>query len=446
MTSRVTTLEQTSSTIVKQLQKSNVTQDQQDSESLTKMGAERAFRIARSIADLKVASGNLLTTSECEAQILSCSVCANDAPSDANSSRPGIFKYDFQAGVSFTYGQVLPTTFRNLKDRVRKHFLGERHACAFKKHSDAVEARATRKAHSGNVSLRVLRTGYHVLKKSLAQTMFEELIVLQHSNGLDMGDINHSKMLMRQLRESFSEAIIEKVKSHVLSQPCVALTADKVTVNRRTLDITAICTVVPSAPAGHMLQSLVVGAPVVKGHDGDSQARELQETIADVGISHTDQLSAICADGQLHHNKVPEKLLQKIRSKACQSSPACVPSMWDGSHLMNLADADARKSAVWVDDTVSKVTKITKRFTHGKGLEDLYDAGAELGMQVFSPRLWSDTRFAPHAAEVLRSFSRNKATISHALRNRIAVETRDSIVADKQDDLRCLKGGCQSTE
>lgn len=109
---------------------------------------------------------------------------------------------------------------------------------------------------------------------------------------------------------------------------------------------------------------------------------------------------------------------------------------------MNLADADARKSdkCAWVNSTLDKVTKITKRFTHGKGLEDLLDAGEELGVQVFSPRLWSETRFAPHAADVIRAFIRNIDSMSLSLRKRIAVETKDGVIADMQDDLKHLKG------
>ena len=68
-----------------------------------------------------------------------------------------------------------------------------------------------------------------------------------------------------------------------------------------------------------------MGAPVVRKHDGDAEASELQKMIEAVGIRHTDQLSAICADGQLHHNGVADKLLKKVRIDGRQSSPACVP-------------------------------------------------------------------------------------------------------------------------
>ena len=66
------------------------------------------------------------------------------------------------------------------------------------------------------------------------------------------------------------------------------------------MDTTAITTVVPETPVGSMIQSVVVGAPVVKERDGDGHAQQLLETVGSLGITGTEQLSAIAADGQAH--------------------------------------------------------------------------------------------------------------------------------------------------
>ena len=79
--------------------------------------------------------------------------------------------------------------------------------------------------------------------------------------------------------------------------------------NRRTLDITAIVMINPEAKPGKMIQSMVIGAPVVEEHDGDALAEENRTTLATVGIRSSEQLSAISADGQYHHLHVPQKLL-----------------------------------------------------------------------------------------------------------------------------------------
>ena len=187
----------------------------------------------------------------------------------------------------------------------------------------------------------LLRTAYYVLSKSLSQTSFVEL-VLQHMNDLNMGNINHSKAFMSQARDMFYQQVITNLTEHVQRQPCVALSADKATVIERTVDITAITTVVPEAPGGSMIQSCVVGVPVVKERDSNGHAQQLQGTFASLGITRTEQLSAIAADGLVHHNRVPTKLLRAM--SVGSATPACLPRIWDGAHLMNLADLDARSA------------------------------------------------------------------------------------------------------
>ena len=200
-----------------------------------------------------------------------------------------------------------------------------------------------------------------------------------------MGNINHSKAFMVQARDKFHQQVLTSLSEHVQKQPCVALSADKATVNKRTMDITAITNVVPEAPVGSMIQSFVVGAPVVKERDGDGHAQQLLETVGSLGITRTEQLSAIAADGQVHHNGVPTKLLRAM--SAGSAAPACVPRIWDGAHLVNLADQDARSasSCSWVNETVGSITRVTKRFSLGAGLERLLDAGSDIGCRVLRP-------------------------------------------------------------
>ena len=79
--------------------------------------------------------------------------------------------------------------------------------------------------------------------------------------------------------------------------------ADKVTVNGKTMDITAVTTVVPEAPPGKMLQTFVIGAPVEANCSGSEHARRLQTTVRILGTTHIEQLAVIAADGQVHHNR-----------------------------------------------------------------------------------------------------------------------------------------------
>ena len=84
------------------------------------------------------------------------------------------------------------------------------------------------------VHLRLSRTAYLVLKTSMPRDRFEELVVLQFVNGVDMGRSGHSGSQITRFRAATHEVLMEQLRQHVATQPCFALMADKVTVNHRT--------------------------------------------------------------------------------------------------------------------------------------------------------------------------------------------------------------------
>ncbi|XP_043200760.1 uncharacterized protein LOC122371027 [Amphibalanus amphitrite] len=239
-----------------------------------------------------------------------------------------------------------------------------------------------------------------------------------------MGNINHSRMMMDTARTAVCQTLLSNLKEHVESQPCVAVLADKVTIARRTVDITAIQTLVPNAEPDHIFQTFVVGAPVVKNHDGEALAADICSTLSEVGVTNTEKIAAVAADGQFHHNGVPQKLARLLES----SSGCPIPAVWDQAHLMNLAESDARKhcNSRWVRDTIETVTEVNKMFSIGKGWEDLRRCGEDMGEPVLRPKLWSETRFAAYAAEVFSVFRRNEKQLRAALRRKRMEETRPS--------------------
>ena len=321
---------------------------------------------------------------------------------------------------------------------VAKHFRSEGHKHAKKTLLEKEELDKVHAAASNSAASRVLRTAYLVLKRSLSHLLFEELIVLQHLNDTAMGNINHSRMMMDRARTAFSEAILAKVKEHVSSQPCVSVLADKVTVADRTVDVTAILTLLPDAEPDHIFQSFVVGAPVVQNHDDEALASDIRDSIAKVGVTSAEKVAAIATDGQYHHNSVPQKLVQLLDKK----EPAAVPALWDPAHLMNLADGDAKKdpSAEWVRSTIDTVSTVNNRFAYAKGLEVLLNCGKEAGKPALRPKTWSNTRFSAYAGEVFSVFRRNLDLLCDALQKKIEEESRPAQLNDLRKELVLLRG------
>lgn len=382
--------------------------------------------------------------------VLACRTCLPDVSTstqDTSQNVPGRFSYNMSVGTSFSKPEQLPREFVSLKNVIRQHFSGGMHTRkAEAKMKEQQDLQARLKA-AGTISTRVLRTAYVVLKKSHSREQFEDLLVLQHENGLNVGDLCHSGSQMTRFRDAFGTAVLDSVRRHVEQAPCVSWVADKVTLNGRTIDITAVITIFPEADDNEMIQSVVVGAPIVTQHDGSSLAREWVQTAERIGITDTKKVAAICTDGQYHHQQVPAKFLSELAAVhpdiAQRSVPPAVPYVWDGSHLSNLADGATRQQAecAWVDATVEVISRITKRFAMGKARERLRTISEQNDSPLRGLQLWSETRFAPHAASVLNNFLDNMRAMAAAMGEMLdAPSTKTSAIPDLEADLRLLTG------
>lgn len=394
------------------------------------------FRSGRSVAHLEVAASHDLFSSA-EEGLLYCKVCVPslDASQRGNGKVCGLFKYDFSYGISFRKDEVLPATFKSLKQNVHIHFSSVTHKQAAANASkDAVKI-AGMFAKNVSVSRRALRTGYHVLKKSLPRSAYEDLVVMQVRNGLNLGDLNHSGFFIPTLRDQVHTVMLERIARFINEQQCVSLVVDKITLWKRTLDVTAIVVTVPLAPEGNIVQSLVIAAPVVTDGSSDSLAKEIAGSLALIGVHHPDQLASICTDGQYLRGSVPAKLLQMMTAAAepgRRSRPA-VPAVWDGAHLLNLAEVDAREKFKCVKDAVQLITSVTKRHMYGKGFEALMSSEEA----TLRPKLWSETRFAPHASRVMQTFVSNEAAMTTLLSEQMDAGRADASV---HRDLHLLRG------
>lgn len=62
-------------------------------------------------------------------------------------------------------------------------------------------------------------------------------------------------------------------------------------------------------------------------HDGFSMAVQWRTVLNRIGITKSDQISAIAADGQYHQNKIPQEFLSLLDNT--QTDLSCVPKIWD---------------------------------------------------------------------------------------------------------------------
>ena len=103
--------------------------------------------------------------------------------------------------------------------------------------------------------------------------------------------------MLRKVWNAFAGLVKKCIQVHVKTQPCAAVMKDKTTINHRTVDITAISMLDPSASDGNMIQSVVAGAPVANDDDGNSIAREIKTTLASVGITESEKTASQAVHG-----------------------------------------------------------------------------------------------------------------------------------------------------
>ena len=287
--------------------------------------SEVLFRSGRSIAHLEVATnGQLVSVPESNA--LHCKVCVTEFESGLHAvdgcKTTGVFKYDFSLGSVFNNLDCLPQQFRNLRSRVRDHFSSDGHQKEEKSQENAAILARGRFNKNQCAAARCIRTGYYVLKNSLPFTSYEELVVLQSEkkNGIYMGDLNHSEKYMATLRAQVHSVLRGALARMIATQPCVALMVDKVTLWKRSVDITAIVAAIPgtSNEGTQVMQSFVIGAPVVADASGEALADELAGTLASVGITRSDQPASICSDGAILPLQSPGETIEQAERGRCR--------------------------------------------------------------------------------------------------------------------------------
>ena len=153
---------------------------------------ETAFRSARGVPELLAASEGVLAAAA-SGRSLFCTKCTKD-PTSAPGYPPNteeVFACSYDIDKTFRYSEQLPTSFRCLKDTIKRHFGSDRHLRAEEAAKRRQNHQLLKDEESGGITMRVLRTAYYVISKSLPHTMFEELVVLQRKNSMNMGDLNH---------------------------------------------------------------------------------------------------------------------------------------------------------------------------------------------------------------------------------------------------------------
>ena len=141
-------------------------------------------------------------------------------------------------------------------------------------------------ARNETIGMTLGRTALYLLSNGRPCSDFTQLLSMQHSNGADIGDINHSPDLIINMAKSFSNVIISRIQNHLSTRlkqtgclpPCKVV-EDGATYRHDTRQLVGLTTIFPGDKP--LLQSVFCGAPKGIRSDGASTAKSMAIVTAD---------------------------------------------------------------------------------------------------------------------------------------------------------------------
>ena len=297
-----------------------------------------------------------------------CEICFGDTHPNFENLSPGLFIFDT------TVDNKDPTrNFRNLKINIKKHLTENK----FHKEKQEILKNKTKlfenlKSRQEKVGLNIFRIRYNAIKQGKSLQTFESDITQAHLNGVDVGDINHS----RRFAAGLDKAIYETMKDDLQKNMNTVLDAtnnkrpagivfDKMTPNKRTGQIHGLIIPVPENPLGsNLVEALMLDVPVVRHHDVESLAVYVKDVFTNSGCED-EQFEGMGVDGEYIKKGVKRKFIEmiEIENMNTEEKDLWLTARWEPAHQLELTTKDIRKlyAFVWLDLNI------------GKGLEQSYE-------------------------------------------------------------------------
>ena len=252
-----------------------------------------------------------------------------------------------------------------------------------------------------SIGMRIARLCYAGYQRGSSKRNFEQDIFILVLNGVDLGNINHSKEFYSEYMPYVSNEISGQVKRFFKSRleqtgfrPPLNLQADEGTNCHRTRQFTSVVTIVPDSPS--LLSVIYLGQPVVKKHDGPGITESIFTELQTLGIQ-VDQLEGGNFDGQYFHLDVPGHLQDQMHlSEEFLST-------WGPMHKGGVVDTHISEDTnfSWLVGIQTICKGIYTTFNWGKNYENFLEVCKDLDIEAKKLTNFQMTRFANSVRFVL---------------------------------------------
>ena len=278
-----------------------------------------------------------------------------------------VCKSEFKYDVSQEQGRKQSNSLGELKYRLKSHLEAVKHKTKLGDREAQEKIDWKEENRNKKCGMNLSRTCYHILYNGRPTSDFTELLSIQHSNGADIGDLNHSFNFVTGIASAFSGVITGRVKKHLSTRlpqtgclpPCKVV-EDGATYRHDTRLLIGVTTVFPGDKP--LLQSKFLGAP--KGIKGD--AVSIAQCIADTisNFIKPEQYLGTSEDGANFLAHVGEQLDKLLGQEGHHD--------WDGPHAAATVDTGLRnpkkewaKMFAWLNEFTAIISKANKFINWG---------------------------------------------------------------------------------
>ena len=304
-------------------------------------------------------------------------------------------------------------------------------------------------ARSKKIGLNLYRLRYIGIKQAKSRESFVDDVLTAKLNGTDVGNINHSKVFVKNLDVAIYETMKEDLScalqatlSGTNQKRPLGMVMDKMTQSKRTGQVHALILPVPENPISQpLLVPLMLDVPIVKGQEYDAigLAKMAKKVLNDAG-AEDEQLEGLGWDGEYIKKGVKSKLMDllNIEDWNHEQKDGWITSVWEPAHELELATKDVMKESVfeWFNKDVELINEAVGLLNIGKGLQMSIETADNLGLPHYKLKTMSDTRFVAYWGGCLVSFEKDLQISIEVLK--VKSET-DSKPESREKSKRILK-------
>ena len=311
-------------------------------------GSEDLFLHCRSIEEIEIKAAEF----KFRDGYMECLVCESK------------MKYGSDQPREFDIGGIQSQKFRSLKKSLKRHLQTGKHSEMLRKAEAAEEIEFKEKNRNKKIGLTLGRCIYKGLYTGSAQSLYPEDVAMLAKEGVDVGEMNHSREYAAKLGECIGEVVQTRVVEFLSSplpqtglRPPCKVVADKATHKHWSNNLTGVLTIVPGSD--HLIQGIFLDAPRCERSTGDALSEDIRKTLAKFNVSPC-QVTGLAGDGAYTHCSVGKKLDEKLGIFGFHDTDFC--------HIAARIEINARAwhEFQWVTAFVLIVSKTNKLINWGQ--------------------------------------------------------------------------------